>query len=317
MYRNEQNSPSRVLVVDDDPNILRLVEMRLRSDGFETLAVDSGENVLNHVRDYRPDVILLDVDMPGMDGFQVCELLKSDPQTMLVPVIFLTAKQTTANKVRGLELGAVDYISKPFDVVELQARVRSAARTKYLLDLLEQKAQIDGLTGLYSRGHFDKRIVEEIERGRRYCQPVSLIIVDVDHFKKINDEHGHFFGDRVLVKVAGVLREGARTSDLVARYGGEEFVLVLPNEELSEAAIVAERIRQNLESLQLMKGDVHVRVTASFGCACTANLPEATKESLVVAADKALYSAKEAGRNRVHCWDRFAAFPVHTQFSNT
>lgn len=296
----------RILIVDDDPNIRRLVQTRLRSDGFQSRALANGENIVAMVRSYRPDVILLDIDLPGMDGFHICQLLKSDRETTLIPIVFLSAQCTTADKVLGLDMGAVDYIIKPFDTVELLARVRSAARTKYLLDLLEEKAQIDGLTGLYSRACFDNRIDEELDRSRRYGIPVSLIMVDIDKFKAINDEHGHYFGDRVLVKVASVLRQGARTSDLVARYGGEEFALLLPEQELADAISVAERIRHELEHLELYKSDLAVQVTASFGCACSKGVEAPTTKSLIVAADRALYSAKRAGRNRVHFWDRFS-----------
>lgn len=294
-----------VLVVDDDPWIHRHVELKLRADGFLMYSKLDSRDVVRTAKEVRPDVILLDIGLPDVDGFQVCEQLKSDPSTMLIPIVFLTGQDKTEDKVRGLDLGAADYIMKPFDPIELCARVRGAARTKYLLDLLEHRAQIDGLTGLHNRMYFDKRLGQEIERSRRYGKPVSLIMADADHFKEINDQFGHYVGDRVLCEMADAIRKSARSCDLVARYGGEEFVVILPEQDVFAAVNVAERIRSNISHLKFQYGGSTISFTSSFGCASACDLVDLNRESLIGAADRALYSAKQAGRNRVHFWDGF------------
>jgi two-component system cell cycle response regulator len=205
--------------------------------------------------------------------------------------------------VKGLDLGAIDYVSKPFDPIELRARVRSAYRTKYLMDLLAEKAQVDGLTGLNNRAFFDARIVNEIERAKRYGASLALVLSDVDKFKSINDTYGHTFGDTVLSEVAEVVRSVARSTDVVARYGGEEFVVVLPEQDLLGAATFANRARQLIEALVLEHNGVPVKITSSFGVTSTAEIGYTEAQHLIDCADKALYAAKQGGRNRVYLWN--------------
>lgn len=293
----------RVLLVDDSLVIQRLVQSRLSVDNFEVITASDGARALEIVSDVKPDVILLDVDMPIMNGYDTCRHLKDKPDTKLIPIIFLTAQGKTDDKVKGLDLGAIDYVTKPFDPVELRARVRSAYRMKYLLELLEKKAQIDGLTGLYNRAFFDARLDQEFERARRYGLHISLVILDIDHFKRVNDTYGHVFGDEVLSEVADVLRARARSVDVVARYGGEEFVVILPEQILSGAMVVARRVREHVESLSPRFGEQIVPVTASLGVASTQQLGYTSPQALVEAADKSLYSAKQNGRNQIRVWD--------------
>lgn len=289
----------RVLIIDDSVVIQRLVQARLRADGFEVSTGSDGAEAVELTKQIQPDVILLDIDMPRVNGFDACRGLKDDSDTSKVPVIFLTAQTKTEDKVRGLDIGAVDYVTKPFDPVELRARVRSAYRTKYLMDLLEQKAQIDGLTGLYNRAFFDARIKEEIDRARRYGNPLAIVIFDVDRFKRLNDTYGHSFGDVVLAEVAETARLVARASDVVARYGGEEFVIILPEQDLDGARSVAERVREGIAELELAHNGERAPVTASFGVSSTVEIGYDSVQALVNSADKALYAAKEGGRNRV------------------
>lgn len=291
----------RILVIDDSLVIQRLVELRLRADGFDVVTCASGEAGIAAARNVQPDVILLDVDMPGMDGYETCRRLKSDASTKIIPVIFLTARVKTEEKVRGLDSGALDYVAKPFDPVELRARVRSAYRTKYLMELLEQKAQVDGLTGLYNRSFLNSRLNEEVERAQRHGHPLAIVMADVDRFKTLNDSHGHAFGDQVLVEVAEAVRSICRVADAVCRYGGEEFVLVLPEQTGESACAVAERTRATIEGLRLDHNGVIVPVSASFGVAALEHEPLSPQE-LLERADKALYFSKENGRNRVSCW---------------
>src|SRR5437763_3771959 len=183
--------PQNVLAIDDSPEIHALLRARLKDEPITLHFADSGQAGLAMVADIKPDVILLDVHMPEMDGYQVCRMIKANPTTVNVPIIFLTGADKTEEKIRGLELGATDYVTKPFDPAELRARVRASLRTKYLMDLLSRKAMIDGLTGLFNRAYFDARLIAEMSLARRTHAPLSCIMVDVDRFKQINDLHGH------------------------------------------------------------------------------------------------------------------------------
>ncbi|HVT83374.1 MAG TPA: diguanylate cyclase, partial [Phycisphaerae bacterium] len=196
----------------------------------------------------------------------------------------------------GLELGATDYITKPFDPAELKARIRATLRTKTLLDLLSRKAMIDGLTGLWNRTYLDARLSSELAASRRAGSPLACIMADVDRFKSINDTYGHSFGDEVLRAVAHAIGVNCRAEDVVCRYGGEEFSILLPNTNLEAAAEVAERLRRAVESLELVHNNARVPVTCSFGVAHPASH---VPPSIVELADQALYKAKHAGRNRV------------------
>jgi two-component system cell cycle response regulator len=204
-------------------------------------------------------------------------------------------------------VGAVDYIQKPFDSAELNARVRAALRTKRFQDMLAQRAMIDGLTGLWNRTHFDQRMHEEVAAAARYDRPMSLIMMDVDKFKNLNDNHGHPFGDEVLQAVGDVLQDSARTSDWPCRYGGEEFGLILRETDLEGAVIMAERVREEIESLQLRNKAQLVSVTASFGVVSSTlcmNPCDLSSRWMIESADRALYASKEGGRNRVSTAER-------------
>jgi diguanylate cyclase (GGDEF)-like protein len=289
----------RVLIIDDSKPIHALVRVRLADESIELMSAHDGKSGLQAAFDSPPDVILLDVDMPDLNGFEVCRQLKADGRTMDVPVIFLTGASSTEQKIKGLELGAIDYITKPFDPAELRARVRSSLRTKYLLDLLSRKALIDGLTGLWNRLYFDRRMNDELSLSRRSGRPLSCVMGDVDHFKSFNDRFGHTFGDEVLKCVAGTLNDVARTEDVVCRYGGEEFAVIVPNTNLAGAAELAERLRSAVATADIGTRADAPNVTASFGVAEID--ADSTIKSLVDAADAALYRAKQGGRNRVEC----------------
>jgi diguanylate cyclase (GGDEF)-like protein len=297
----EVPNPNRVLVVDDSESIHKLVVARLRPEGLEVVGELDGERGIERAVADQPDLILLDIGLPNVDGFEVCRRLKEHPATRNIPIIFLTGTTDTESKVRGLDLGAVDYVTKPFDQVELRARVRAALRTKRLQDILEQQSFLDGLTGLWNRSYLDRRLESELNVARRYGRPLSLVIVDVDHFKRVNDSFGHLFGDIVLQGIAEGLRAYARRSDIVARYGGEEFAILLTDTNLRSAMYVSERLRSSTESRHFEARTEVVSVTASFGVACTEDLgAELTPEELIRAADAALYASKDAGRNCVH-----------------
>jgi diguanylate cyclase (GGDEF)-like protein len=297
----------RVLVVDDSEVMQRLMQAHLRADGFEVFAANNGSEALGVVKSVDPAVILLDVDMPVMDGHETCVRLKDDPATQIIPVIFVTSKGSVFDKVQGLDLGAMDYVTKPFEPVELRARVRSAYQLHYLIRLLEERAQVDGLTGLHNRDYLNRRLEQEMERCRRYGATLTLVMADIDRFKGLNDTYGHLFGDNVLRHIGGCLVRQARLTDLVARYGGEEFVVLLPEQSAAGGVAFAERVRAHFEPLPSPNDGPPIVVTASFGVACTTVVGCSDVEGLLAAADKALYAAKEAGRDCIRLWNGEAA----------
>lgn len=293
-----QPSVPRLLAIDDSELIHRLLRLRLQNERIEMHSATGSAEGLRMAREVRPDVILLDVDMPQMDGFEVITRLKADPDTQDIAVIFVSAANDPGNRVRGLDLGAVDFITKPFDIVELKARLRSALRVQHLIQILAQKAQIDGLSGLWNRTYFDQRLAAEFSEAVRYGRPLSLVLADIDHFKGANDRFGHLFGDVVIERFASIL-SGGRVSDIACRYGGEEFAIILPNTALAEAIEVTERYRQQFEATHWAEQPAAV-VTASFGISDIATCEQPpTAKGLCAAADQALYAAKQAGRNCV------------------
>ena len=288
----------KVLAIDDSELIHRLLQVRLQYEQLELHGATEAEEGLRLARDLRPDVILLDIEMEGMDGFQVLQVLKSDVDLQDIPVIFISATASMEDRVRALDLGAIDFVGKPFEVVELKARVRSALRVQHLVKMLAQRAQVDGLTGLWNRTYFDRRLSQEVSEATRHNRSVSLVMCDVDGFKRLNDDRGHPFGDHVLERVAKIL-QGGRGSDVACRYGGEEFGIILPNTGGIEAIEVAERYRRAMEQ-EPWPGAPGMVITASFGVAELRTIgAEAGMIELVQAADGALYRAKLNGRNRV------------------
>lgn len=287
----------KVLIVDDSAATIAIAKARLAEEGLEICCADSGSAGQEAAKRQRPDLILLDVSMPDISGFEVCRWLKSQPELCMIPVIFLTGSDRAEDRVRGLDAGAVDYVTKPFDVVELRARVRAALRTKRLQDLLVEYAHIDPLTGLANRRALTARLAQEWARARRHGGSLACIMADLDHFKDVNDTHGHYFGDRLLCEIAKVIRTQCRECDLPIRYGGEEFVVLLPDEDAAGAARLAERCRRDIEQLTLTAAAGPLRATASFGVAdsrCAAS-----GQAVLQAADDALYEAKRDGRNRI------------------
>jgi diguanylate cyclase (GGDEF)-like protein len=286
----------RVLIIDDAPEVHELVTTTLASDGVDVVSAYDGPSGVKEAKAIQADLILLDIDMPNSDGFETCRQLKADIDTLAIPIIFLTVVTDIAEKIKGLDLGAMDYVTKPFDQAELRARVRSALRTKHLMDLLAQRAKVDGLTGLWNRSFFEERLDAELALARRTGRPVACIMLDVDHFKRINDRFGHTAGDMALRAVAQVMRANCRIEDVVCRWGGEEFVVLCPNTDCNSAVIAAERLRRVIAASEPRCGEDTIPLTASLGVADIANSGDS---SLVLAADKALYEAKNSGRNAV------------------
>ncbi len=288
-----------VLAIDDSLDVHRLLDVRLRPEGLIIHHALNASEGLAKAHDLRPDLILLDVDLPHVTGFEVCQRLKADPITANMPVIFLTGAAQVYTKVQGFDLGAVDYVTKPFDPAELRARVRAALRTKRYHDLLSARSHVDALTGVWNRSYFNQRFGEEIRAAARYGRTISLALMDIDHFKNLNDGFGHPFGDQVLTAVGEILNTHLRTTDAPCRYGGEEFALIMTETDEAGALATAERVRRQIEEVAFQPRGKHVRVTASFGVVTSTafDRDNLSMELLVTAADDALYLAKAEGRN--------------------
>ncbi|MGH7475746.1 MAG: diguanylate cyclase [Longimicrobiales bacterium] len=302
----------RILVVDDSPDNVEIVSTRLRSVGYEVASADDGEAALRTIRDAPPDLILLDVMLPGMDGYEVARRIKTDQEMPFIPIILVTARDSTQDKVAGLDAGADDYLTKPVNFPELEARVRSMLRIKRLQDELEEKNReleqlsiSDGLTGLFNHRHIHEELHEEFERTQRSGDGLAVAMFDLDHFKQVNDTYGHQAGDRVLQELASILRQTAREIDKLGRYGGEEFIVILPETDLENAETFADRVRQHVErhSFPLARREgLHMTISAGIAAYPHPHVEDA--RALVERADAALYAAKREGRNRVVREDR-------------
>jgi diguanylate cyclase (GGDEF)-like protein len=235
--------------------------------------------------------------MPGMDGFETLRELKEEPVTRNIPVIILSGQDTTQDKVTAFDLGAVDFVPKPFELTELRARIRSSLRISYLLRMLEQKAQIDGLSGLYNRSYFDSRWTEEYERCMRQANGLSLAVIDIDHFKSVNDTFGHPAGDAVISGISNIIQDHIRKCDIACRYGGEEFALILPDTDPMQAKLLCERIRSECESMVWSRHPDR-KITVSIGIAGCSDGPTVQPLKWFEQADANLYQAKNSGRNK-------------------
>src|SRR5688572_100377 len=314
----------RILIVDDHEDNVELLRMRLDAWGYRTASERDGEAALAAVEADPPDLVLLDVMMPKVDGFEVARRVKANRNLPFIPIIMQTALDSTEDKVQGLEAGADDYITKPIDFAELKARLRSMLRIKRLQEALEERerellevnerlrhmSQTDGLTGLDNRRHLNERLEEMFMHAQRLAEPFSCVMCDLDHFKSVNDTHGHQAGDEVLKQLAVILKDEAREIDRVGRYGGEEFMLLLPGTVLDSAVTFAERVRKRIEGHTFSFPGGSLSRTASFGVSGWPHPKIKACDSLVRAADDALYVAKEMGRNRVIRFDG-ADFNAH------
>lgn len=290
----------RVLVADDEPANILLIAHALK-DECEIVQVASGTDVLERVILGDIDLILLDVVMPGPDGFEICRVLKSSPFTAGIPIIFVTALDERRDETRGLDAGAVDYITKPIHPAVVRARVRTHLELKKARDLLEQLASVDPLTGVANRRRFDAALEEEWRRTRRAGRWLSLALVDVDHFKRFNDRHGHLAGDERLRTIAGALaRSARRAGDLIARYGGEEFGLILPEVEPPMMLGVIRTVLNGVTAGSAAGATTPGLETVTVSIGAVSGIPprESTLTDMLAAADELLYEAKATGRDR-------------------
>jgi diguanylate cyclase (GGDEF)-like protein len=288
----------RVLVVDDEEDA-RATLAEVLSPDCEVLTASDGEEALRVTRSELPDLVLMDLFMPRVDGLQALKGIRADPATSDVPVIFVSARGDDTVMARALDLGAVDYLQKPFSERELRARIERTLRLSRSHSALRELAQTDPLTGLANLRAFRARLDEEVKRARRYRTPLTCVMADMDHLKPVNDSLGHAAGDRAIAAVAAVIRGELRETDFGARYGGDEFVLLLPHTSGDDGRILAERICARLRETVLEASGRGVPLGASFGVACLAHDAPEAAEALVRSADAALYRAKHAGRGRV------------------
>jgi diguanylate cyclase (GGDEF)-like protein len=296
---------SVILVADDDRVTRAMVTAWLTASGYQVIGAADGDEALALVREHDPDLVLVDVTMPGRDGYEVCAAMQAERRTP-PPVIFLTAHGQTDARVAGLDAGAVDYIVKPFANEELVARVRAALRTKAVHDGLAETAARDGLTGVFNRRELDARAEQAVALASRHGRRIACLLLDIDHFKQINDTHGHAAGDAVLREVARRIVRASRLSDIVGRYGGEEFVVVLPETDARGAVAAADKLRSELAGSPIAAGETSITVRASVGAAEWSEAMGAPAD-LYAAADRALYRAKELGRDRTELHDPLAA----------
>ncbi|HEY7407648.1 MAG TPA: diguanylate cyclase [Gemmatimonadaceae bacterium] len=313
----DEARPTRILIVDDHEDNVEVIRARLEASGYVIDSAADGEEALERVHESPPDLILLDVMMPRIDGMEVARQIKADASLPFIPIIMQTALDTVQHKVEGLGAGADDYVTKPINFAELEARVKSMLRIKLLQDELTRAnetlakvneelrrvAVTDGLTGLHNRRNVESLLHEMFEHSVRLHEPLACVMFDLDHFKSVNDTYGHQAGDAVLQQLAEILKASAREIDKVGRYGGEEFIVLLPGTVLDAAVTFAERTRQQVESHTFTFEGGSIRRTMSCGVAAIPHPRIGHREALVKAADDALYVAKELGRNRVVRFD--------------
>jgi diguanylate cyclase (GGDEF)-like protein len=295
------NNRSLILIVDDDIANIEVMNAVLEDD-YEVCFATSGEEAIKIALGLLPDLILLDVLMPGIDGYEVCRRLKADHLLADVPIIFVTGLGDHEAEMRGLLLGAIDYVTKPISPVIVRARVRNHIELKRMRDQLAELAVTDALTGLSNRRRLEQSLKIETARLARTADVLSVIMLDVDFFKQFNDTYGHPAGDRCLVMIAAALNRAVRrAADLTARYGGEEFACILPNTEHEAAMAVARNVRDQVHALGIphVKSAAGAYVTVSVGVATAHCLPGMAPELWIKAADSQLYLAKSAGRNSV------------------
>lgn len=300
--------PRAVLIIDDDPRIRNEVKQILNQANFFDIYYEASDGIegFKILLNKDVDLILSDVMMPGMDGFKFLSMKQARPEFNDIPVIMLTGAEDVKLKIKGLERGASDYITKPFDPGELLARVRIHYNIKRLQEelkatnrRLEELSNTDGLTKLYNRRYFMELLELEFQRAQRYQSKFGFVMMDIDHFKDFNDNYGHLLGDRILYEIAQILQENLRVNDVVGRYGGEEFALFMPETDLKGALVVAERYRKRIEDFVLVEGNKKLKVTISLGVACCPHPGINSVDDLIRLADNALYKAKRNGRNRV------------------
>lgn len=312
---DHENQVRRILIVDDDQASREILKEALKWEGYEVRQLSNGTQVTDTIQSWSPDLVLLDQNMPGMDGLETLSEVRK--RNRYISVIFLSGNSSTAAVVEGLDAGADDYIAKPFDPQELLARVRSQLRIKDLNDQLREMNErlkelvdTDDLTGLYNMRSLYQKLDVELARARRYGRQVAVVMMDMDHFKSVNDGHDHLFGSYVLSEIGAIIRENIRATDIAARYGGDEFLIVLTEVTHEGAVVFCERLRKSIEERLFKNEGDSIKRTASIGFTITEpGQGGMDPRNFVRTADVALYMAKKSGRNCV----RYQAYAADTQ----
>ncbi len=301
-----------ILLIEDNPLQAKQTREIVEKAGYTVVVTETGSKGFKAAKFQGIDLILLDLVLPDFSGERVCQWIKRDESLRAIPIIMLTAKSSAKEKIAGFESGADDYLAKPFDADELIARIKAFLRITRLQNELkskneelekalrevELKAITDSGTGLFNRRHFYNLLDKEFVRARRFSEPMSLLMLDIEHFKMINDTYGHQVGDSVLLEVADLMKDAVRLIEVAARYGGEEFVLLLPKTSASEAIKPANRIREAMAGHRFKGIPAKRKITLSIGIASLPDPAISRKDDLVRCADLALYKAKKKGRNR-------------------
>ncbi|HEY2090497.1 MAG TPA: diguanylate cyclase [Thermoanaerobaculia bacterium] len=315
---NQSSTPCRIVVIDDDPAIVRLLKKILSDQEMEVVTCSTAGEGFVALQEQDWHICLLDRGLPDSDGIEICRLVKADARFDARRVIMLSGYDSLDARVEALNLGADDYITKPFHPAEVLARVKASWRAvemqQQLVEMAQQLEELSGhddLTGVFNRRHFRKTIARAFDHSRRYKRPLSVAIIDVDHFKKVNDCFGHQAGDTVLAEVAKRFLRSVRSSDYLARYGGEEFVVLLPETQLGDALTFGEKVRAAIASSPVpIAGGEALPVTVSVGAASLAHTQFNSAAEMIRAADQALYRAKRNGRNRVEAERRRTTRPA-------
>ncbi|MBL7107078.1 MAG: diguanylate cyclase [Phycisphaerae bacterium] len=294
----------KILAIDDDSTSLAILEDRLQSMDLQMISAKDANKGMEMAVNEQPDLILLDIVMPDIDGFELCRQLKADNRTSSIPIIFISAKNESVDKIEGLDLGAIDYVTKPFDIGELRARIGVVLRIIELQEKNLSLANTDELTGLINRRHFFDIFEREVLMAKMKNYSLALLMLDIDHFKSINDTYGHLSGDAILEQMGKILRENQYPLDVVARYGGEEFLILMPETHTQKAVKAADRLRGIIDRWEWKTLDNRISITTSIGLVASASNNIANCLDMVKKADAALYAAKQNGRNCVICWEQ-------------
>ena len=289
-----RNIISSILVVDDNPQITQLIECILSDENYMVQTATNGHQVLKNKDLKSFDLIILDINMPGLSGYEICEVLQDSFDTKDIPIIFLTAQSMPEDKVKGFDCGATDYITKPFNSMELLVRVKTHIQLKHNNDLLKEMALMDGLTKLYNHSYIHERLSEEISNSKRHKLNLSLIMFDLDNFKLVNDTYGHKQGDSVLKEVSSSILNIIREEDIAGRYGGEEFIIILPNTDHKAAYKVAEKIRKSVKNINWNIDGFQISLSGGVY-----SLKDETVNEFIEKTDRLLYKAKNTGRDRI------------------
>ena len=287
----------KILCVDDTKSNIDILMGLLKNEYRITPAL-SAKKALSIIEKMDIDLILLDIVMPEIDGFEMCKILKKNPITKNIPIIFISSQSEECHIEEAYDIGGIDYITKPFKPKELLAKIKREIKLLSLQKELRLLASTDSMTKLYNRRYFKQISEHNLDFAKRENENLSIIMLDIDKFKNINDTYGHQVGDDVIIALANTLQEHQRKSDIICRYGGEEFVILLPNTSIDGASIVANKIKNEIELIDI-NSNKNINITASFGISLVNLQDESTIEEALARADKALYNAKESGRNRV------------------